>query len=160
GPVLKGHTAQVTGLAYTPDGKRLASTGDSTVKIWDPSSGHEILSLRAHINPPQTVAFSRDGRRLASASGDIKIWETDEVTSTLAGRRMTNHPELVQAWHREQAQACEVEKQWFGVHYHLDRLLESDPNSPDIHARRGYAAAAQGQWDRAVAEYARALELG
>jgi WD40 repeat protein len=164
GPVLKGHTAPVTSIAYTPDGKRLASTSrDTTVKLWDPSSGQEILSLRAHVDHPDAVVFSSDGRRLASASNDIRIWETEEIGSRApnsAAASLTDHPERVRAWHRNQAQACEQEKQWFGVNYHLDRLFELEPNSPDVHGRRGNAAAAQGQWDRASTEYARALDLG
>jgi WD40 repeat protein/Flp pilus assembly protein TadD len=160
GPVLKGHTAPVTGLAFTPDSQRIASTSlDTTVKIWDPSSGREILSLRGHINPPNAVAFSKDGSRLASVCSIIKIWETDKIKSSVAAR-LTDHPELIRAWHREQAQACEQENQWFGVHYHLDRWLKLDPQSLEICTRRGYATAAQGQWDRAVSEYTRALELG
>jgi tetratricopeptide (TPR) repeat protein len=160
-PSLKGHTAPVTGLAFTPDSKRLASTSrDTTVKIWDPGSGREILSLRGHINPPNAVAFSKDGRRLASVCSVIKIWETEEGNSAMAAARMSGNSEAVRAWHRDQAQACEEEKQWFGVKYHLDRLSELEPNAPDIYARRGYAAAAQGHWDQAAGEYTRALELG
>ena len=43
---LEGHASAVTGLAFNPDGTRIAtSSGDSTVKLWDPTEGEELLTL-------------------------------------------------------------------------------------------------------------------
>src|SRR5262249_40283758 len=59
--VLKGHSADVTGLAYSPDGKRIATTaGDKTVKLWSAQSGDELLTLEGQGNY-NGVAFSPDG---------------------------------------------------------------------------------------------------
>src|SRR5262249_18653372 len=67
---LKGHTDIVYGVAYSPDGKRLASaSNDKTVKVWDVQTGQQTLTLKGHTVPVWTVAFSPDGKRLASGSG-------------------------------------------------------------------------------------------
>jgi WD40 repeat protein len=56
---------------------RLATTSnDGTVKVWDATSGQELLTLSGHTSPIIGVAFSPDGTRLATASNDgtAKVW--------------------------------------------------------------------------------------
>jgi WD40 repeat protein len=66
------------GIAWSPDGKRLA-TGSyvGTAKVWDAANGKELLTLGRNSYPIPSVAWSPDGRRLATASGDktAKVWE-------------------------------------------------------------------------------------
>ncbi len=75
-------------VAFSPDGHRLASGSGSavpTVQLWDIASGRKSLTLRGHSEAILNVAFSRDGRRLASASlnGLVKVWDTDSGHETL-----------------------------------------------------------------------------
>ncbi len=68
---------QVTSLAFSPDGTRLATAGENrTVQLWDVQTGQAVFELRGHIAAVISVAFSRDGTKLASGSTDttVRIW--------------------------------------------------------------------------------------
>jgi WD40 repeat protein len=65
---LRGHSKVVLGVAFSPDGKRLATaSGDNTAKVWNAISGQQVLTLRGHSGSVYRVAFSPDGKRLATA---------------------------------------------------------------------------------------------
>src|SRR5262249_23045084 len=76
--VLKGHTASVRHVTFTPDGARLATLGnDRTARLWDPATGAELCALRSSYQFVEfgCVAFSPDGTRLAfpTADGTLQI---------------------------------------------------------------------------------------
>lgn len=75
--LLRGHTDEVTCVAFSGDGK-LAATGssDHTAKLWDVSSGVELHTLRGHTGEVVAVEFTLDGEQVmtASADGSVKMW--------------------------------------------------------------------------------------
>src|SRR6266498_2567492 len=85
---LKGHDSSVKSVAFSPDGKTLASgSDDRTVKLWDAQTRQELATLRGHDDYVNSVAFSPDGKTLASASEDkaVKLWyaQTRQEMATL-----------------------------------------------------------------------------
>jgi WD40 repeat protein len=67
----------VRGLTFGPDSRSLAFAAGTQVKIWDVGARRESASLEGHQQPVVGLAFSRDGKRLATASKDlvIKVWD-------------------------------------------------------------------------------------
>src|SRR5581483_3859999 len=75
--VYGGHSGAITGVAWSPDGKRLAAGGyDATVRIWDGRSGNVLLVYSKHTNAVLDIAWSPDGTRIASVSqdGTAQVW--------------------------------------------------------------------------------------
>ncbi|OCK72724.1 WD40 repeat-like protein, partial [Lepidopterella palustris CBS 459.81] len=80
---LEGHSDSVGAIAFSADGKQLASAPDQrwypcwTVNLWDPHSGALLRTLEGHSNVVRAIAFSADGKKLASASDDstVRLWD-------------------------------------------------------------------------------------
>lgn len=87
---LKGHTDSVLALAFSPDGKTLASgSSDGTIKLWEVATCKERETLHADKLAVQSLAFSPAGKKLASGGwdGTVKLWDlsTDKESATLKG---------------------------------------------------------------------------
>ena len=75
---LKGHSNWVTGVAFSSDGRRLASgSWDQTVKFWDVPTGRELNTVGSKIKEVQALAVSRDGRWLAAENSNdtVTLWD-------------------------------------------------------------------------------------
>jgi dipeptidyl aminopeptidase/acylaminoacyl peptidase len=80
---------RITGLAFSPDGKQIASAStDHTLRLWGGTSGEPMATLRGHEAPVTAMSFSPDGTRIASGSSrddTIRIWDlaSGEEVATL-----------------------------------------------------------------------------
>src|SRR5579863_5393770 len=75
---LKGHSDDVSSVAFSPDGARIISGGfDKTARVWDVQTSREILTLQGHTQPVSSVAFSSDGKRIVTGSNDNtgRVWD-------------------------------------------------------------------------------------
>src|SRR5450755_790290 len=94
------HSSRITAIAWSPDGKYLASASyDRTAQVWDASNGKHILTYKGHSQHVNALAWSHDSKYLASASDDgtVQTWEA-RTGKTLITFRGHNEEVSAVAW--------------------------------------------------------------
>jgi WD40 repeat protein/serine/threonine protein kinase/tetratricopeptide (TPR) repeat protein len=143
---LQGHSGPIQSVAFSPDSKRIVSGSDDTsLKLWDVHTGQEVFTLKGHGGAVQSVAFSPDGERVVSGSADqtLKLW--DGQISREDRERLVKE--------------AEEGNDWGAALYHLNHLINAEPNRPDYFLSRATAYYFLHQWDKSVTDFERMLEL-
>jgi WD40 repeat protein len=76
---MRGHSRDVISAAFSPDGRRIASSAnDGTIRIWEPESADPLVVIAVHDDPAVSIAFAPDCHRLVGVSfkGRIHIWDS------------------------------------------------------------------------------------
>ncbi len=142
-----GHKSAVQGLAFSPDGKLLATGGhDHMIHLWDVASGNVLADLPGHKDAIYALEFSADGKRLASASLDrsIRLWDVASGKNTMLlrghnyspqdlrfsadGKRLitVDRRESIRIWSMENGRELKTIKSEFPGAYGMDLCSEKN----------------------------------
>jgi WD40 repeat protein/tetratricopeptide (TPR) repeat protein len=157
---------RIDAVGFSGDGQRFLvqirnALTEPPVKIrgWDLASGIEVLPCTdPALAEGQRQATSADGLFRIRVEGDA-VWVTplDSAEGSSSQRLLAQNQG--RQWHLQEALQAEREKLWFTATFHLEQLLRSAPNDPELHSRCGWAYLRLEQWQQAAAAYQKACQL-
>jgi tetratricopeptide (TPR) repeat protein len=169
-PLLR-HRNEVVDVSFSPDGKLVATAAwDSTARVWDAATGLPVSPPLDHGTTNSylmTAAFTPDGKRLLTtasthlehSAGRRDVWIWDLSAADRPARELALLAECL-AGLRLDATGSYAPLNWSDALDHWDVLVATQPARWPLHYRRGRAHANKRQWEQAIADYTRAVELG
>lgn len=93
---LRGHSADVVTVEFSPDGKHIVSgSWDNTLIVWHAETGRYLSRLQGHGGPVEAATYSRDGNWIASASQDEHVFLWDAQSGKLVAK-LEGHKDTVE----------------------------------------------------------------
>src|SRR5262249_52728674 len=155
------HDFVVHHAAFNADGRRLVTaSADGTARLWDLSSDNrpveDVLQLARLLAgrqlDPTGVMVAIDPAAVTDA------WQ--ELSAQFPGRFAPPSAEAQAPWQGREAKVGVAASEWFAAAWFFDRLIEADPTRGPDRVTRGRAHAELSQWDKAAADFAKAVALG
>ncbi len=146
---LKGHSGKVQAVAFSADSAHVIGKDVSgRVLVWDVHSGRLLPEATAVLPAAVPQAISPNGRYQAVATGatiQLRLVEAQQKRQARQRAFLENLGCFDPTWHRAQAVLGETEGQPFAAAFHLSCLLREYPWDAELHVRKAYALARQGQ---------------
>ncbi len=148
------HPWSVRQVRFSPDGRNLLTTSPTgTVWSWDlPTTDAEVADLVA-------LAQLLCGSRIEEHRGIMPL-EPAELKDLWTKLRTTRSDffhspaDHITAWHRQTAEECILGGHWNAALWHLDKLIQEDPDNWLYYAKRGRVQGERGHWKEAAADFA------
>jgi tetratricopeptide (TPR) repeat protein len=155
---LTGHSANVVSIAFSPDGRRLATASyDRTTKLWDVQTGQHVFTLLGHTAGLACLAFSPDGCLIVTGSFDAtaRVWNGTPIAPSVTAVHDARYRKKVDTLARLKTRTEDALRGEASYRKAIELLPE------DGLAFRGLAdiQARKGEWKKASASLARAIEL-